>query len=78
MEKKYIIVDSMWPIIFPGSISHIEAAKAVEGKKVTSAGFFNVNREQDGSFEIVTYGESISLKLKPAYDDAFLIKFLCM
>jgi len=76
MEKKYIIVDSMWPIIFPAYITHIEAAKVAEGKKITSAGFFNVNRDGDGTFEISTYGESTSLKLKPDEDDSFLIKFL--
>ena len=57
-------------ITFQDFEGHDDVARRnfIDGK-ATSAGFFHVNYER----KIETYGESVSLKLKPAPGDAKLI-----
>lgn len=70
-DAKYIMIDGSMPVVFGDYIQH--AALAVTGKQVTSAGFVRWNR----AGEVITYGESKSLKLRPEDgDDAILRRLL--
>lgn len=69
---KYVIINEDFPIIFP---EHIEHCKFSEIGKITSAGFCALEKDKLGSW-LAVYGESISLKLKPAEDDKIWLNML--
>ncbi len=77
MRVKYLIYDNGvvadTPIIFPVWITHSEMAQnvALPGK-VVSAGFVEIYGDH-GQAKCSTYGESVSMKLKPGENDAELI-----
>ena len=56
LEMKYIIVDNIYPIIFPTHMNHIDIAS---NYNVTSAGFI------DRVGKIYGYSDSFNLNSKP-------------
>lgn len=74
---KYIIVEERGhevAIVFDSLIQH----NSFSSVKIISAGFFRIEIIFDSvlinyAFEVITFGESISLKLKPRKEDAALI-----
>ena len=70
MEGNYIILDGIYPVIFPKAIGHKELAKLLREKEITSAGFVNINEHG----ELMPHGESFSLKLKPESEDSLILK----
>lgn len=69
MQLKYIIIDHGFPVLFLDALQHKQIT--VAGGRVTSAGFFKI---KDG--QVTTYGESISLRLKPMEGDAEIINMM--
>lgn len=67
MQRKYLILDDCFPVLFTGALKHDKISTA--GRKVTSAGFFEIN---DG--KVRTFGESVSLMMRPGEFDAQLIQ----
>jgi hypothetical protein len=72
MKVKYVIFDKFYPVLLGECSQHAEAR--LGALTPTSAGFcsFTWSPEKCG-WEVTTYGESISLKLKPDPLDAHLI-----
>ena len=70
-DCKYIMLDDNFPILFHCGFNHKEIANKFIGHEITSAGFVEV---RDNT--VYTFGESVSLKLKPEKDDAYWIKKL--
>ena len=70
---KYVIIDDIAPRICSICEQHHQLAG---GFNVTSAGWGRIEQNEAGEFSIVTFGESIGLKLKPAENDAYLLKRL--
>jgi hypothetical protein len=68
---KYIMVNHMYPIVFPDAIVHSDFK--IEGRRITSAGFVGINKTYGDLF---TYGDSISLKMSPAKEDVIYLKRL--
>lgn len=74
---KYIIIEQKAAIIFNDVITHADmAAKFSHLGEPTSAGFLEVylNPDSVDGILVSTYGESVSLKLKPSIYDPELIK----
>ena len=79
---KYIMLRGAEPILFPLTLTHATVANALnKGREVrgevTSAGFVTVlGIGIQGNPDIIVrvFGESVSLKLKPAKDDFYWIK----
>lgn len=69
MDIKYIIVDSHMPIIFHPGIEHAVMARGFIAK---NAGFVRI-QQKDGKLCASTFGESISLKMKPGPHDETLL-----
>ncbi len=69
---KYVIINEDTPIMFP---EHIDHCRFSEIGKVTSAGFCSIKTDELGNWTAV-YGESKSLKIKPAKDDTILLELL--
>lgn len=71
MKLKYIMVDELFPVLFPDAITHKHAAL---GLKVTSAGFCDIDKF-NGEWEVDVWGKSVSLgDLKSKPEDAIWIK----
>lgn len=69
---KYVIINEDTPIIFP---EHIDHSKFSSVGRITSAGFCAFDKDKLGTW-LQVYGESISLKLKPAEDDKIWLNML--
>ena len=63
MKLKYIMTKDDGVIMFSNLITHTEMARKFGG--ATSAGFVTI----DKNYHFETYGESVSLRMKPAEDD---------
>jgi len=79
MNCKYIMLEECKPTLFPSFMGHCAiVAQMGSGKKITSAGFVTVRVSEFGTTErdiiVITYGESVGLKMKPSTDDAGIIK----
>lgn len=71
-KMKYIITNGC-PIIFNEVLRHDHVAKGLID--VTSAGFVIIKwNNETQRFECKTYGESVSLRLKPLNDDFKIIE----
>lgn len=71
MKYKYVvglISGYKAAIVFPEYVVHADAARCLDPRHITSAGFFYYNDD-----EVIPYGESVSLRLKSNPDDAKLI-----
>lgn len=77
---KYVMIDGIMPILFTEAMNHKDF---IHRGNITSAGMCKINakinwdryaEEYIVEKEVVCYGESISLKLKPAEQDAKYIK----
>lgn len=68
-ELKYVMID-IKPILFSNMMQH----KEFKHLNPTSAGFCRISEREDGDFAVITYGESVSLSLKPKDQDARLIE----
>lgn len=72
MKMKYVMFDSIFPVIWYGPMNHCDARLlcAIDGKELqpTSAGFVEI---VDGRF--ICSGESDTLGMKPAPEDAELL-----
>ena len=76
MKVKYIIIDDCYPVIVSACHTHQEAAR-VDGRKVTSAGFFSMTyNDKTCEFECHPFGESVSLKIKSKPEDAWKLNRL--
>lgn len=74
MKTKYIIIDGSYPVVFSDALTHSDVAR---GFKVTSAGYVNIKSNLDTNIiDTTPYGESESLKLKPAEEDEFILNKL--
>ena len=70
---KYLMIDEAFPILFGDYFEHTNIKANVHGK-VTSAGFVDLYMDcAHGKIEASTFGESISLKLKPSKFDEEII-----
>ena len=67
MKSKYVIVDGTFAITFGEYYKHDQFSRHGE---ITSAGFFSIGKDR----KVHTYGESLSLKLKPEASDAYFIE----
>jgi hypothetical protein len=74
MEKKYIIFSGSLPVIFSAAHIHADIAAGNLGWP-TSAGYFHTSIE-DGKIKVRCYGDSESLKLKPAEGDELFLEML--
>lgn len=71
MKFKYvvgIISGYKAAIVFPEYVVHADAARCLDPRHITSAGFFHWT-----DVEVIPYGESVSLRLKSNPEDARLI-----
>lgn len=72
MKMKYVMFDSIFPVIWYGPMNHCDARLlcAIDGKALqpTSAGFVEI---VDG--RLICSGESDTLGMKPAPEDAELL-----
>jgi hypothetical protein len=82
VKTKYIVVDvpaglstHRIAITFAETLGHDDMARALRAQRedVHSAGFFNVVESEGHALRVQTYGESVSLNLKPDERDAVLI-----
>ena len=70
---KYVIIDDIAPRI----CSECEQHRDLTGQfKATSAGFGQINIDNEGKFSVQCWGESISLKLKVGPRDEMLLRHL--
>ena len=72
MDIKYIILDEIFPVIFGGYFKHKTVSDTFP-QRTTSAGFLNIRKHTPEDVIIETYGEAISLRLKPKERDAVLL-----
>lgn len=70
MKGKYVMVDDMFPVLMPDSMSH----DSMCAMRITSAGFFKVYEEECGKLDVCVYGHSESLSLNSDPKDANVIK----
>ena len=73
MEVKYVIIAETYPITFNAALKHNQFKNTSIGK-ATSAGFCSAVINDNKQIEVKTYGESESLKLKPADMDKTLLR----
>lgn len=77
-SAKYIIWDdglADCAIVFNNHLNHANMASALNIVPI-SAGFVSFESTlNDGSIKVITFGESVSLKLKSRPEDVNLIKF---
>ena len=71
MRMKYIMTEYS-PVLFNECLNHSDIAKCTFND-LESAGFVNI-RMLKNDLEVTTYGESVSLGLKPKPEDAARIK----
>lgn len=65
-DTKYVAFDDEFVIIFPPTLVHKEVAQYFSDRKVTGAGFVNMETHK-------AFGESTSLGVKSGPLDSFLI-----
>jgi hypothetical protein len=70
MKFKYIIIDGLYPILFPEAVSHNQISP---NSNIKSAGYVQFIIE-DSKVIAKTYGESKTLKIGPKKTDAILIE----
>lgn len=81
MKTKYVVGEVMlsggavmMAVAFPEFVQHKTMAERVFIKDtVRSAGFFTVEEREGHSLRVQTYGDSVSLGLKPMDNDHILI-----
>ena len=71
---KYVMFNDCDPVLFHCSSHHVSISNRFSPKIATSAGFVKIRSKMDGEIEVIVYGESVSLKLKPKPIDDLLIK----
>jgi len=74
---KYIMLRGVEPVLFPLTLTHATIANVLNRGEVTSAGFVTVlgiGIQGNSDIMVRVFGESVSLKLKPAEDDSYWIK----
>lgn len=71
---KYVMFADCFPVVFCIAIPHDDVARGIN-MKPTSAGFCDVSAEE-GKIEVICYGKSESLDLKPCGTDAKIIQRL--
>lgn len=71
-DQKYVVIKGSYPVVFSAAMQHSEFRCL---GSITSAGFFWIT-ERNGKPHISTYGNSVSLNLKPDTNDANLLKRL--
>jgi hypothetical protein len=70
-EIKYVISNNSCPILFPSALNHSD----FQHFHPTSAGMCCINKDGD-KFKVDCFGESVSLKLKPAGNDHIHIEIM--
>lgn len=74
---KYIVWSASEYIMFPESMSHSDMARKVMPYKApVSAGFAEFSAEKDGSIQVITHGESVSLGIQAKGTDAHILKWM--
>lgn len=67
---KYVIIDDIFPVVFPGAVSH----RAMRGLgTITGAGFVKFHT-QDGLLDVAVFGHSQTLEMHAQPEDAETIK----
>ncbi len=65
---KYVMIRECLPIVFTEAIQH----DTFRSLGVTSAGFCDITWDEQGQY-VQAYGESVSLRLKPAPGDTKIL-----